>query len=277
MRGETRRLVGFRSRLPILPGLWLPTPICHNNPNHIRSGGLSFRRVSFLPLLTAVALGAVHLFAHRLRFLDGVPRSRWLSLAGGASVAYIFVYLLPELAALQADLVAGLGERLTFLERHVYLLALVGLTAFYGLERAAKAAGAEKAEGVYRLHMASYGLYNLLVGYLLVEQPADSLSLLLFFLAMGFHFLVNDYGLRQHFETAFVRRGRWFLAGAVLVGWGVGVVTPLSRLLLSVLLALLSGGVVLNTLKEELPEERESRFGSFLLGAVLYTTLLLVL
>jgi hypothetical protein len=43
------------------------------------------------------------------------------------------------------------------------------------------------------------------------------------------------------------------------------------------LFAFLAGGVVLNVLKEELPEERESRFWAFALGAASYTALLLVL
>jgi hypothetical protein len=41
----------------------------------------------------------VHAIGGRLRFLDVIPRSTWLSLAGGISVAYVFVHLLPELAA----------------------------------------------------------------------------------------------------------------------------------------------------------------------------------
>lgn len=39
------------------------------------------------PLLAAAGLALVHVFAGRLRFLDGIPRSRWLSIAGGVSVA----------------------------------------------------------------------------------------------------------------------------------------------------------------------------------------------
>jgi len=37
-----------------------------------------------------------------VRLLDVVPRSRWLSAAGGVSVAYVFMHLLPELAEGQA-------------------------------------------------------------------------------------------------------------------------------------------------------------------------------
>ncbi len=44
-------------------------------------------------LLAAVALAALHLLAGALRFLEGTPRSRWLSAAGGISVAYVIVHL----------------------------------------------------------------------------------------------------------------------------------------------------------------------------------------
>lgn len=50
------------------------------------------------PLIASLLLAAAHLFAPRLRSLTLVPRSRWLSAAGGVSVAYVFVHLLPELA-----------------------------------------------------------------------------------------------------------------------------------------------------------------------------------
>ncbi len=43
------------------------------------------------------------------------------------------------------------------------------------------------------------------------------------------------------------------------------------------LLALLGGGIILNVLKEELPEQRESRFWAFALGGLGYAALLLTL
>jgi hypothetical protein len=51
-------------------------------------------------LLTAClasALAAIHLFVRRLRFLTNIPRSIWLSGAGGVAVAYVFLHILPDL------------------------------------------------------------------------------------------------------------------------------------------------------------------------------------
>lgn len=235
-------------------------------------------------LLGALVLAGVHLFAGKLRFLGGVPRSRWLSAAGGVSVAYVFVHLLPELAEGQEALREAAEGALPFFERHVYVAGLVGLAVFYGLEHVVRTsrrertthAGDERSRGVFWVHMASYGTYNALIGYLLVhriEQTAEALAL--FTLAIGLHFVVNDYGLRDDHRDAYTRLGRFVLAAAVLLGWAAGVATDISEAAIALLLAFVAGGVILNVLKEELPEERESRFSAFALGAGAYAALLL--
>jgi hypothetical protein len=241
--------------------------------------------IPLLSLLLVAALAAVHLFAGRLRYLDASPRSRWLSAAGGVSVAYVFVHLLPDLAEEQETLRGATGERFSFLEYHVYLVALVGLAAFYGLERAAKLSrGSERrvggrdstGAGVFWLHVGSFALYNALIGYLMLHREEPGLwSLTLFAFAMGVHFVVNDFGLREDHKGAYDRAGRWALAAAVLAGWAVGLLFDISEAALAVLFAFLAGGVVMSVLKEELPEGRESRFWAFALGAAIYSAVLL--
>ncbi|PAP78147.1 hypothetical protein [Rubrivirga marina] len=236
-----------------------------------------------LALLLSAGLALVHVVAGTLRFLAVVPRSRWLSLAGGISVAYVFAHLLPQVAAGQETLQeTGLTE-VVIGEGHVWLLSLLGLVVFYGLERAATTsredgdeAGADRTgPGVFWLHMASYGLYNVLVGYLLGEgEGATATGLVLFWVAMALHFFVNDYGLRQHHKERYDRVGRWVLALAVVAGAAVGLVQRIHPAVIAGLVSFLAGGIVLNVLKEELPEERASRFWPFALGAVGYAVLL---
>ena len=94
---------------------------------------------------------------------------------------------------------------------------------------------------------------------------------------MGLHFAVTDFGLREHHKDAYGRVGRWMIAAAVLLGWAIGFAGDVSEATLAMILAFLAGGVILNVLKEELPEERESRFWAFAFGAGAYATLLLML
>ena len=236
----------------------------------------------------AIALGfaLTHLFCGKLRFIKA-PRSRALSIAGGVSVAYVFVHILPELSEHQAVLEETNSGLIFYLEHHVYLLALLGLTAFYGLERMASESreSQEKAgkgdittQGVFWVHIASFTIYNGLIGYLLMHREETGIpNLLLYSLAMTLHFVVNDFGLRDNHKHVYDYIGRWILASAIIVGWVIGTNTRIEEAKIAVLFAFLAGGIVLNVLKEELPEERESCFWSFALGTGIYTALLLSL
>lgn len=244
-----------------------------------------------LPLAAALLLVATHLGAPALRSLRGVPRSIWLSLFGGVSVAYVFVHLLPELAQGQRHVDGTAWAPAAFAQRHVYVVALAGLATFYGLERLAKvsrtgAVGDDRdadvdedvatTAGVFWVHMASFTVYNALIGYLLLHRDDDSATeLLLFSVAMALHFVVTDFGLAEHHKHRYARTGRWLLVAAVLAGVAVGAATEVDEAALAVLVAFLAGGVILNVLKEEVPTERRSRFWAFGLGIVAYTALLL--
>ena len=234
----------------------------------------------------ALLLALIHIFANHVKALKRSPRSRWLSMGSGVSVAYVFVHILPDLSIAQEDFQEQVRV-LALLEHHVYLLALAGMLAFYGLERAAKVSrqqsmqegGGDATEpGIFWLHMASFSLYNALIGYLLVHREEPGLQgLIVYTIAMALHFLVNDYSLSEDHKHAYQHRGRWVLAAAVIFGWVVGTHSEISEAATATLFAFLAGSIILNVLKEELPQARESRFWTFALGATGYSGLLLLL
>jgi zinc transporter ZupT len=241
-----------------------------------------------VPIAGALALGLalIHVLAGRMRFLAVQPRSRWLSAAGGVSVAYVFVHLLPELAESDVQF-RQFGQRWAgFLEHHVYLIALAGMIVFYGLERLSKQSRRDNAQatgedvtppGVFWVHISAFAAYNALIGYLLLHREISGLrSLLLFAAAMATHFLVNDFGLRRDHKYRYDRYGRWLIAATVLGGWAIGWATHIHEAAIAALFGFLAGGVLLNVLKEELPQEQQSNFWAFLLGAAGYTALLLL-
>jgi zinc transporter ZupT len=235
----------------------------------------------------ALMLALVHFFTYKLRFSQ-IPRSKWLSAAGGVSVAYVFIHLLPELEEWQKTFEERHNWSIDFLSHHLYLIALLGLTVFYGLERAAKLSKESNRESnsgeplenenvsIFWVHMASFSIYNALIGYLLVQRDEDGLaSLAWFVLAMIFHFMVNDYGLLEHYKKKYLHRGRWIVSASIIGGWTLGALSNVSEIFVAILFAFVAGSVVLNVLKEELPEERKSNFWAFLGGAVLYSALLM--
>ena len=188
--------------------------------------------------LAAILLSLTHLFVNRLTLLRDIPRSKWLSVAGGISVTYIFIHVLPELEEWQ-ELFTAEGKK-GFLKHHLYLVALTGLAVFYGLERAARLTGPSRRDRsgpdetdnptIFWIHILFFTLYNLLIGYLLIHRDTAELSDLVFFtLAMLFHFAVNDHGLHDHYAKRYHTRGRWIVSGAILLGWFVGLLVPVSE------------------------------------------------
>lgn len=242
-------------------------------------------------LVAACLLAAVHLFSSSIPLDRALPRNRWLSLGGGISVAYVFLHLLPDLAQHQRTIGEAAGSLqqsapalLADMEHHAYFIALLGLATYYGLERMAWRDRRQPPDGegseqtgaaAFWVSMSGFTLYNGLIGYLLAEQARRGLgNLYVFSLALGLHLVVNDYALHEHHRHRYRRVGRWILSSAVLAGAAIGLTGAVAQVPVSVLLAFLAGGVVLNVLKEELPAERESSFGAFALGAAAYAALL---
>ncbi|WP_246318928.1 hypothetical protein [Peteryoungia desertarenae] len=242
-----------------------------------------------LPLVIVFVFAAIHLFGWRIRSLQAQPRSRWLSLGGGVSVAYVFVHLLPELASHQGrfeEIVDGQAGLIAEIESHTYLIALLGLVVFYGLDRLAlrtkpeadTASGSPSLQddGAFWLHLWSFALYNSLIAYLLLHREEDDLrGLIIYGFAMSLHFLVNDQGLRHSHGALYDHRGRWLLAVSPFLGFGLGIFVTIPELAISALFAFLAGSIVMNVIKEELPKERDSRFLAFVSGALGYAALLL--
>lgn len=229
-------------------------------------------------LVYATVLALVHFFAGRLGVGGRIPRSRWLSAAGGISVAYVFVHLLPEIHD-AATTIQRHGNSSAFAERYGYLIALLGFVVFYGLDHLARRTntvadrpGETSPTGLFWIHLGSFAAYNAIIGSLLWDRELGNIGLFVF--AMALHFVVTDDGLRDHHGRVYNRQGRWILSGAVIAGFAGGYALEGTELLVAVFVPFLSGGVVLNVIKEELPSDRESRFWAFAVGAVGYAALL---
>lgn len=241
-----------------------------------------------MPLLSTIsiiALVLLHIFSGHLRFLHVIPRSRWLSFAGGAAVAYVFVHLIPELNRIQEEYREPLSVLPT--NQPVFVLALGGLMAFYLLERflrgsmpgttARESRKSDEAtsDAAFFAHMTSFAFYNAIIGYFVSELGDQSTrEEVAFVIAMAFHFLANDYGLRKDHGDRYDHYGRWVLSVSLVAGWLVGVFEVVTGVVPHVMLAVLAGGVIMNALKEELPAERESRAWAFIAGAAGYAVLL---
>lgn len=236
---------------------------------------------AWVALALAVLLAALHLAAPRIRKLPLVPEAATGSFAGGLAVAYVFLHLLPELAEGSESIGEALDNVLDptpLLELGIFLVALVGFTVFYGLERLAQhsASRGDSHRGVFWLHLGSFLVYNALITYTMPLRVRTGFAFaVLFTIAMALHFVLTDRGLEEHYGDMFSRGPRLALAGALIAGWLLAALfAPTSALVVSLLTALLAGSILLNVFKDEVPTSRRSSFPWFVIGLTLYAGIL---
>lgn len=222
-------------------------------------------------LIGTLLLAAVHLFAGKVH--TGRPsRSWWLSAAGGFSIAYVFLDLIPELAKYQAEWLADRPHRiLMWFEGQLYLEALIGALLMLGLDRAMK-----RLRRRFWLQTSAFAVYNVLIGTVAVRVTRP-LAMILAVLAFGGHFLIDDQRMALAYDPRDVRAARWVLAAALVAGWAIAALLRLPPLVEAAALGLLAGGMILHIVNEEMRDVRERRLVAFVAGALGYAVLLIAL
>ena len=237
-------------------------------------------------LIVILILAPVHLFAKELHRVPAVPRNALLAAGAGASLSYVLMRILPKLAEKQDDLISSVDTGVRgFLEHHAYMVAMVGVVAYYGISRLA-AYGPERPTSVsphrYRVALISttvgYGAYSLLIGYLIAKRLHLGLfSVVLITVGMGTLFLVSDHSLAKRWGDAYDGLIRWALTVALLAGWAIGVWFEVSSNIVALWYAFLAGMMLITTIGEKLSFKESGSFWSFLAGVVTFTALLLIL
>lgn len=222
-----------------------------------------------------LVLVLIHLYANQATILGWVWHGRFLSFASGISFAYVFVNLLPELGEGQPILKATFDPIVPFLDKHAYVIALLGLLFSYGLQQPAKKDSIEK----FWVRMSGYQLFNFFVGASLVDVNDPEIQpLILFTLAMGMHYFVHDHNMLKDDPILYAKYGRYWLVLALIAGYVMGLLMHIPDAVVAIFVAFLAGGVMLNVLRYELPkQESEGDYWYFIFGALLYTILLLAI
>jgi hypothetical protein len=246
--------------------------------------GLSELVIRTGPSVLVFAL--VFLFGDRIHPLRAFfPDRRGLvSFAAGMSAAYVFVHMMPELQEARELLLESMSESIPrpYEGISIYFLALIGFLCFYGLHalrsHAAGDGERERDAGSETMHIAGMATYAGLMSYLLVRST-DGLvaTTVLYTIAFGAHFLALRHSLLEESGESFQRTGRWVMAASCVVGWLVGVVLPLPAYLLALLIAFISGGVIMTSAVTELAEGKDGRFLPFMAGSLIYGLLLVPL
>lgn len=225
-------------------------------------------------LLALFVLAFVHLFANQVSVLGWVWHGRFLSFAAGVSFSYVFVDLLPALEKGQPALRRTLDPLIPYLDRHAYLIALLGVLFFYGVHTQSPL---HKARSFW-VSVAGYVLFNLFVGASLADSTnPDIQPVLLFTIAMAMHYFIRDHQAEENNAILYGRQARWILVAALFVGYAIGYMSHIPDAVVAIVVSFLAGGVILNALRYELPKREQVGYAFFVTGALFYTGILLSL
>jgi hypothetical protein len=238
--------------------------------------------------LAVVILASVFLLGKWLRLRSESRSRHWITASAGASVAYVWLHIIPELCEAQGAFINMTRDmRLPMPEFRIYLSALLGFVVFYGLEHmswsrvelAGKDGPATGRENlIYKLRLGGFVAYGGLVSYLMVrDSERGLLSLLTYLIAMGLHFIVVNHSFGEEYGDKYDRGGRWLLAAAVLTGGVIGNFALLPEPIILTLLGFVAGAVIENNTMMELAKGKGGQFWAFFAGAMGYSLLLVAI
>jgi len=225
-------------------------------------------------LIITLVLMAAHYLSPLLTSSRVLGDRQFASFSGGVAVAYVFLHMLPELVEGNeaiGEVLKSIVHETALFDLSIFAVALIGFLVFYGLELLAFQGGGQASDSsakVYRLHLGIYCLKNFLITYTMPLRVQTGVFFsIVFTVAMSLHFILQDRGFNRHFPKRFYLQGRLLLLGSLFLGWLITALTePINVLLVSLMIAFLSGSIMYNVFKEELPQERQSSYLWFAIG-----------
>lgn len=238
---------------------------------------------SFSNALLMLGFVFIHFLSKHLTFKQFSLRV-FLSFSGGVGIAYVFLHLFPTLSEAHTPLAEAMEQLpVSFPTNYtVFMIALLGFCIFYTMDRLIMIAwgsntltSPDRIEStIFWFHIAFFSLYTAMIGYLLVWEPYDDpIYEPLFFIAFGLHFITNDWSLRHHHENIYDHIGRWVLVSSIFIGWSIGSLVEFSEITVAIVESFVTGAMIVNVVKDELPPEREGSLRGFLSGILLSSLL----
>ncbi len=247
--------------------------------------------VVLFAFFSALILTLAHLFSNRIYRYSQHHRNRAFSFFGGITIAYVFLDLLPRLESSRVHLERIFGDVPSFLDTlAVPGLALAGFLAFFSLEhlavrsrhterkRTGKDFNVSRASlATFRVHFLVLAFFNVIIGYVLrFEVEVGIFPLLLYTLALSLHFIILDNTMEDHYKNLYLKYGRYIASLMPLIGWALSLAFPENISEGYLLLALISGIILFNAIKDEVPKGGGKNSTIFIAGAVAYSVLLLI-
>ena len=222
-----------------------------------------------IAILFSLVLGAVHFWNEKIFFKKRTLEIGVRSFIAGISVAYIFLYLLP-------DLYRGV----TYLNQWIFVFILLGFSLVHFLEKYfyQHEKGEELLFRFKEVHYIIFLLYYFLLGAILVNLLELSIwKGLLFYLPILFYAAVSRISFAEvHIHIRARKNLRLLLSLSALFGVLASAFILGQALLYNILLAFVIGAFLYIAIKDFIPKEAKGRPEYFLLGSGLYTAFIIL-
>lgn len=237
--------------------------------------------------LTVMALG--HILIWKVQTYSVTRSQHWLSFGAGASVAYVFVHVLPEIGLFQQKLLgyAGHNPHGGFLSNHLYLAALGGIFLLYFLDSLESRFEHKEPnvpvqnthfKHVFFIRQLLYLLYNILVGYMVTQRPGDgTINLVLIIFGLTLHFIVFNLRIAESNSDLYHKYIRWIISAGLFLGWGMGTAFNIPMAVEVTLFSFIGGIITYIALKVECSHTQNRAPFHFMAGVLLYTLIILAI
>jgi hypothetical protein len=210
-----------------------------------------------------------------------------LSFAAGVGVSYVVIHLLPQIAHSQEVLRESFGwDSDSPFKYTIYVIVLLGFVISYIVFKIDE----ENIQNMEKRHPESlmslrfwsditfFAIYNAMIGYLVLYNVYSGVfHMFIFFFAYGLHFLMNDWGLRHHYQKLYDKIGRVVLAASLFLGGVLSVFIKFPYYIVVSFEAFIAGAMILNIIKFELPADNDGSIIGFVTGITSSCILFLML
>lgn len=221
------------------------------------------------------------------KVLHRLNAAKLSSFAAGVGTVYVFIHMLPQLAHGQFLLESSFPKIHFFGSQFtIYLLALAGFVFFYMFERilsyTAKLPTEEYStqyeQYFYWTNVLFISLYSVLIGYVVGSYNLNNISYqIVYLLAYVLHFVTIKWGIYHIFPEKYNKQARYPIALGLFLGYFIAYVFNISDVVLAIIEAILTGAMILNVFKHELPNEKDSKSRAFIMGILISLMLFMMI
>jgi zinc transporter ZupT len=224
---------------------------------------------SQVAIIFGLIVVVVHYFSDRIKEYKKYHKEL-LSFAAGISLTYLLLFLLPELYE-------GIKE----LQKFLFLFVLLGAVMFHVVEKYLYQHDKKKKliADLSAVHAVSFFTYHFVIGVVTVNLLQQNYILgTLFFIPILTYTAVGQVSLKEiHAKVTEKKIVKLFLASSTLIGIIEAVFIQINAKVFYGLLGFVAGAMLYHVMRESIPSEKEGNALMFLLGAMIYTTLILLI